>query len=74
MVIRWRTISNGYYDHSIQRYVDPVNFEQAAQNLDARHRMLTGENQHIVKKTLDDYFLMIKCGNESSPPYNFCSN
>ena len=74
MVIRWRTISNGYYDHSIQRYVDPITFEQAAQNLDSRHLMLTGEDQHIERKTLDDYFSCLKCGSESRPPYDFCSN
>ena len=36
--------------------------------------MLTGEDQHIEKKTLDDYYSHIKAGNDSSNPYDFSEN
>ena len=39
-----------------------------------RHKVLTGEDQHIEKKTLDDYYDKIKCGNDSDNPYNFREN
>ena len=47
---------------------------EAAKNLALRHIMMTGEDQHIEKKTLDDYYSHIKAGNDSSNPYNFSDN
>ena len=44
MVLRWRTIGTGYYDFQIQRYVEPMGFEQAAMFLKLRHWQLTGED------------------------------
>jgi len=44
MVLRQRTISMGYFDFQIRRYVKPMTLEQAAKNLDLRHKMLTGED------------------------------
>lgn len=74
MVLRWRIISNGYYDYQLERYVDPISFEQASINLELRHRLITGEAQHIARKTLDDYYEKIKCGNFANRPYNFDIN
>ena len=36
--------------------------------------MLTGEDQHIEKKTLDDYYFHIKTGSDPRNPYNFSEN
>ena len=36
--------------------------------------MLTGEDQHIEKKTLDDYYAHIRAGNDEKNPYNFSAN
>ena len=44
MVIRQRTIASGFYDFNIRRLVKPMTLEQAAKNVDYRHRMLTGAN------------------------------
>lgn len=44
MVTRWRAISLGYYDYQIKRHVRPITLEQAALNLDIRHRLMTGED------------------------------
>lgn len=74
MVLRWRTVSHGYYDYQINRYVEPLTYEQAAVNLNVRHRMITGEDQHIERKTLDDYYDKIKWGNDPNHPYDFASN
>ena len=74
MVLRWRTISHGYYDYQIKRHVLPMTKKQAATNLDLRHKILTGEDQNIVKKTLDDYYDKIKWGDLLSNPYNFTEN
>ena len=56
MVIRQRTISSGYFDFQIRRLVNPMTLEQSAKNIDMRHKIITGEDQHIEKKTLDDYY------------------
>lgn len=74
MVLRQRTISMGYYDYQIRRYVKPMTLQQAAIMLDLRHKQLTGEDQHIEKKTLDDYYAHIRAGNNSDHPYNFSAN
>ena len=74
MVLRQRTISMGYFDFQLRRYVKPMTLEQAAKNLDLRHRQLTGEDQHIEKKTLDDYYAHIRTGNDAKNPYNFSAN
>lgn len=71
MVIRWRTISQGYYDFQIRRYVEPISLQQAAENLNMRHTMLTGEEQCIEKKTLDDYYDKIQWGMHEQDPFNF---
>ena len=47
---------------------------EAAKNLAMRHLVMTGEDQHIEKKTLDDYYSHIKAGNDSLNPYNFTAN
>ena len=52
----------------------PINLQQAAVNLNLRHKMVTGEDQHIAVKTLDDYYDKIKCGSDSANPYNFKEN
>jgi len=74
MVLRQRTISMGYFDYQIRKFVKPMTLQQAAINLDLRHRQLTGEDQHIEKKTLDDYYAHIRAGNNSDHPYNFSAN
>ena len=74
MVLRWRTVCHGYYDYQIERYVEPITYEQAAINLSIRHKVLTGEDQHIERKTLDDYYDKVKWGNEFVNPYNFTEN
>ena len=56
MVIRQRTISQGYYDINLKRLVKGMTLDLAAKNVELRHKMLTGVNQHIEKKTLDDYY------------------
>ena len=71
MVLRWRTIGAGYYDYQIQRYVDPIGLDQAAFNLKLRHLELTGQDQHIERKTLDDYYDKIRWGNSKNNPYKF---
>ena len=52
----------------------PITLGQAAKNLAMRHIMLTGEDQHIEKKTLDDYYAHIRAGNDAKNPYNFSAN
>ena len=74
MVLRWRTISLGYYDYQIKRHVYPMTKQQAAINLELRHKKLTGEDQNIEKKTLDDYYDKIKWGDRVKNPYNFDEN
>ena len=74
MVLRWRTISLGYYDYQIKRHVLPMTRSQAARNLELRHKRLTGEDQNILKKTLDDYYDKIKWGDIVTNPYNFSAN
>ena len=74
MVLRWRKIASGYYDYQISRYVKPISLGQAAKNLALRHQMLTGEDQHINVKTLDDYVNKIKLGADAKNPYNFGEN
>ena len=44
MVLRQRTISMGYFDYQICRFVQPMTLDQAARHLDIRHKMLTNEN------------------------------
>ena len=36
--------------------------------------MMTGEDQHIEKKTLDDYYGYIRMGSCPKRPYNFGEN
>ena len=36
--------------------------------------MMTGEDQHIEKKTLDDYYGYIRMGSGPGRPYNFHEN
>ena len=36
--------------------------------------MFTGEDQHIEKKTLDDYFSYIKAGIDPKNPFDFKKN
>ena len=36
--------------------------------------MLTGEDQHIEKKTLDDYYCYIKAGLDPENPFDFAKN
>ena len=52
----------------------PLNLQQAAINLNLRHKMVTGEDQHIGVKTLDDYYDKIKCGSGPGNPYDFKEN
>jgi len=51
-----------------------MTLEQAAINLNLRHRMLTREDQHIEFKTLADYHDKIKWGCRPENPYNFKEN
>ena len=74
MVLRQRTISLGYYDFQINRYVKPMTLEQASRNLSLRHKIKTGEDQHIEKKTLDDYYSYIRMGSDPKVDYNFSEN
>ena len=48
-----------------------MGYEQAAVNLKLRHQQLTGLDQHIERKTLDDYYDKIKWGSDKTNPYNF---
>ena len=50
----------------------PIPLQEAAINLNLRHEMITGEDQHIRVKTLDDYYDKIKIGNYSD--YKFKEN
>ena len=50
----------------------PISLHESAYNLNLRHKMVTGEDQHICVKTLDDYYDKIKTGNDSD--YNFSEN
>ena len=52
----------------------PMTLEQAAKNLDKRHKLVTGESQHIEKKTLDDYYGYIRMGSETKTLYDFKKN
>lgn len=36
--------------------------------------MITGEDQHIERKTLDDYYDKIKWGNDPNHPYDFSTH
>ena len=74
MVLRQRTISMGYFDYQICRFVQPMTLDLAARHLDIRHRILTGESQHIEKKTLDDYYGYVKSGHSFTIPYEFNKN
>ena len=74
MVIRQRTIASGFFDFNLQRLVKPMTLDQAAKNVDNRHRMITGENQHIEKKTLDDYYGYIRAGTDPKMPFDFKVN
>ena len=51
-----------------------MGFEQAAINLRLRHKIITGEDQHIERKTLDDYYDKIKWGDNTANPYDFNTN
>ena len=51
-----------------------MTLEQAAKNLNLRHKILTGEDQHIEKKTLDDYYGYIRMGSDLRRPYKFKEN
>ena len=42
--------------------------------MNLRHKMVTGEDQHIGVKTLDDYYDKIKCGSGPGNPYDFKEN
>lgn len=74
MVIRHRTISKGFYDFQIQRYVESMTLKQAALNLDIRHKMVTGEDQHIEKRTLDDHYYNILKGCDTENPFDYLMN
>ena len=74
MVSRWRTISSGFYDYTIERYVKPMNKLQAALQTNRRHLEVTGVDQKIVIKSLDDYFAQIVCGSKAEHPFDFESN
>ena len=50
----------------------PITLQEAAYNLNLRHKMVTGEDQHICVKTLDDYYDKIKTGEDSD--YDFKEN
>ena len=51
-----------------------MTLELAAKNVDLRHRMVTGENQHIEKKTLDDYYGYIRAGRDPRNRFDFKLN
>ena len=51
-----------------------MGYEQAAVNLKLRHQELTGQDQHIERKTLDDYYDKIKWGIDKSNPYDFTAH
>ena len=51
-----------------------MTLEQAANNIDLRHRVVTSENQHIEKKTLDDYWSYIKAAFDPKNPFDFKAN
>ena len=51
-----------------------MGFDQAAINLKLRHLMITGEDQHIERKTLDDYYDKVKWGDNIKNPYDFNLN
>ena len=74
MVLRQRTISMGYFDYQICRFVKPLTLEAAARNLDIRHMMITGEDQHVEKKTLDDYYGYIRVGKDPRSLFEFSEN
>ena len=69
MAFRQRIISKGYYDHLLNRHVLPITLNQAALNMDFRHKLITHADQHIEKKTLDDYYKYIRLC--SDPKCNF---
>ena len=71
MVLRWRVMRSGYFDFQIGRFVKPMSLDQAAKNLDLRHKLLTGEDQHIEHKTLEDYYYRIVHACNKSDPYDF---
>ena len=71
MAFRQRQVSSGYYDFMIKRWVQSLTLEQAANNLDVRHKIVTQENQHIEKKTLDDYWSFIKLALDPKNPFDF---
>ena len=74
MILRWRTISSGYYDYQIGYYVLPMTLQEAAINIDRRHKTITKEDQHIEKKSLDGYYSQIKMANDPSNPFDFSTN
>ena len=74
MTLRQRTISNGYFDYQIGRRVLPITLEQAARNMDQRHKLITLEDQHIEKKTLDDYYSYIKLSSDLKNPFDLFKN
>ena len=51
-----------------------MTLEQAAKQIDLRHKYVTGENQHIEKKTLDDYYAFIKLAGDPSVKFDFTAN
>ena len=55
----------------IKRWVQSLTLEQSANNLDVRHKIVTQENQHIEKKTLDDYWSFIKLALDPKNPFDF---
>lgn len=59
MVCRHRFAARGFYDLEINKFVESLDFEQAANGLDLRHRLACGWDHNdkpiISKKTLDDY-------------------
>ena len=74
MVVRQRTLASGFYDPGLKRFVRPMTLVQAATNIDLRHKMLTGADQHIEKKTLDDYYGYIRSAYEGQKPFDFHKN
>ena len=56
------------------RHVTPVTFQQAASNLAKRHKKVTGMDQNIYIKTLDDYHDKIKWGTNPEHPFDFEKN
>ena len=51
-----------------------MTLHEAAINIDRRHKLVTGIDQHIEKKSLDGYYSHIKAANDPSNPFDFSRN